>query len=358
MTITKLPLRQRGMSLVELMISITIGLIVTLAISTLFVNTNRGNKENSDVVLMQENARFAMEAIAADLRHAGFFGNVQNPADILNPTSVAMPANTDCGSTSLGAAYMLDFSNSQQLIGYSTGLSDTAFETLIAPCAIPATVTLPVADNTILAIKRTSSNGRIYNTFHTMPVDKEAGGGKEIGRIFVHSIGSTPVLDGGSNEPFTQPETQIWEYLPRYYYVTHTPVTENGNVVFKHTLYRSTFSIETEGEWLDEPLAEGIERFHVEFGVDSDDDGTPNYFSDVPSAIDFNGVVSARVHVLARTTRADPNYNDTNDYVLGSLTVTPSADTNNPDPNKARYHRQVYSTAVTIPNLRRRHTIK
>jgi type IV pilus assembly protein PilW len=356
MTLANFPMHQRGMSLVELMVSVAIGLLITLAISTLFLNTNRSNKENNDTASMQENARFAMESIASDIRHAGFFGNVQNSADI-DPNGVTMPPGTDCSSMATGTPYMLDFSNSQQLIGYSTGLSNSALTTLIAPCTIATAVTLPAADNTILAIKRVSSSSRTYDTFHTMPVSKADGGGKEAGRIFVHSTGSVARLGNGSSEPFTQPSTQIWEYMPRFYYVTHTIVTEGGRNVYKQTLYRSTYGIETEGEWLNEPLAEGIERFHMEFGVDSDDDGTPNYFSDVPADIDFNGVVSARVHVLARTTNVDINYNDTNSYILGSITVTPSTDPNNPDPNKARYHRQVYSTTVTIPNLRRRHTL-
>lgn len=337
MTITTSPLLQRGMSIVELMISVAIGLMITLAVSSLFLSTNRSNKQNNDITLMQENGRFALETIAADIRHAGFFGNVQNPADI-NPNGVSMPSGTDCGSTALGSPYMLDFSTTQKLIGYSTGLSDSELTTLIAPCTLPTDVALPSTNNTILAVKRVSSASRLYTELGSNPLGAD--------RIYVHSNGSTSGLGSGTDTPVPQNTTQIWEYMPRYYYVTNT-----------HTLYRSTFNMESAGIWLDEPLAEGIERFHIEYGIDTDNEGTPNYFSDVPANIDFNNVVSARIHILARTTRADLQYDDQNTYTLGSFAVTPATDTTNTDPNKTHYHRQVYSTTVTIPNLRRRNTI-
>lgn len=341
------------MSLIELMVSVAIGLIITLAISTLFLNTGRSNKENSATALMQENARFALETIASDLRHAGFFGNVQDP-DTIADNGVTMPANTDCGSTTAGA-YMLDFSGSK-LIGYSTALSNNELDATIAPCTMPSppsgTTRLSIAQNTLLTIKRVSSSGIAYNTFLAMATADKTG------RIYVHSNGGTASLGSGAATPIPQTTVQVWDYMPRYYYVTHTKVVENGRDIYKHTLYRSTFSLETGGVWLDEPLAEGIERFHIEFGIDSDDDGTPNYFSDVPATIDVAGIVSARIHVLARTTAVDRNYSDLNNtYKLGSLTVIPSTDATNIDPDKTQYHRQVYSTTVTIPNLRRRHTL-
>lgn len=344
MTTVTYPLQQRGMSLIELMISVTIGLIITLAISGLFLNTNRSQKENNDITIMQENARFALETLASDLRHAGFFGNVQDPANIL-PNGVTM-TGTDCHLTAamaetpsgetLPTTYMLDFRTTQQLILYRTGKSSSEVTTLIAPCTLPTSVTLPAANNTLLAIKRVSSTSRLYSAFTA-----------EAGRIYVLSNGSAANLGTNGNVPTMAPNAQVWEYMPRYYYVTRT-----------HTLYRSTFNQETAGVWLDEPLAEGIERFHIEFGVDTDSDGAPNFFSDAPASNDFNGVVSARVHVLARTSRVDPNYTDDNTYNLGPLSVTPSTDTTYyTDPDKTRYHRQVYSTTVTIPNLRRRQTI-
>lgn len=316
------PKQQQGMSLVELMISVAIGLLITLAISTLFLNTNRSNKENNDVAMMQENARFAMESIAEDLRHGGFFGNVQNPSEIV-PNAVTMPAGTDCGSTAAGAATMLNFNSGQMLVNYSAGLTADQIATQLAPCT--AAGTMASADNSLLVIKRVTTNKMLFGDPSTV---------LQGGRIYVHSNGSGALLGAGTATPLADTKTQIWEYSPRIYYITNT-----------ETLYRSIFS----ADWVDEPLAEGIEQFRVEFGIDSDTqkDGIPNYFVDASTDTNFDNVVSARVHVLARTLKADANYTDNNTYTLGALEITI------PD-NMKHYHRQVYSTTVTIPNMRLR----
>jgi len=63
--------RLRGFTLIELMISLTLGLLVLAAISTIFVNTGKTNREQTALARMQENGRFALSRISADLRMAG-----------------------------------------------------------------------------------------------------------------------------------------------------------------------------------------------------------------------------------------------------------------------------------------------
>ncbi len=61
----------RGFTLIELMISLTLGLLVLAAISTILVNTGKANREQMALARMQENGRFALSRISADLRMAG-----------------------------------------------------------------------------------------------------------------------------------------------------------------------------------------------------------------------------------------------------------------------------------------------
>jgi type IV pilus assembly protein PilW len=322
--------REAGLTLVELMISVVIGLLITLAISTLFINTNRSNTENSNIASMQENARFAMGQIAEDIRHAGFIGDVQNPAEIDKTTlAPAMPAGTDCRSTATGNPFMLDFNSSDKLIFFDRGITDAQLIADIGPCTtVNANADLPAAENTVLLVKRTSTDGVPVAT--AAPVD---------GHFYVYSSDSHAVLaqyTTGMAAPISATNTLVWEYLPRYYYITN-----------KDELYRDYF----DGVWHSEVLAEGIERFDVEFGVDTDDDGAPNYYDDNPATIVFSKVISARIYVLARTTQVEPGVNDTNNYQFGSVAYVPPA-------GKLGYHRQVYSTTVTIPNLRNRILLK
>ncbi len=61
----------RGFTLIELLISMTLGLLVLVAVSTIVVNTGRANREQSALARMQENGRYALSRLAADLRQAG-----------------------------------------------------------------------------------------------------------------------------------------------------------------------------------------------------------------------------------------------------------------------------------------------
>ncbi|HSX60400.1 MAG TPA: PilW family protein [Tahibacter sp.] len=63
--------RQRGLSLIELMVAMTLGLLVSAGIVALFMATNQSNRTQSYLARVQENGRFATGRIEADLRMAG-----------------------------------------------------------------------------------------------------------------------------------------------------------------------------------------------------------------------------------------------------------------------------------------------
>lgn len=67
--------RSRGMSLIELLVAITIGLLVVGAIVSLVVATMRTNTDNMRSVRLTQEMRGAMQLITRDLRRAGFSQN-------------------------------------------------------------------------------------------------------------------------------------------------------------------------------------------------------------------------------------------------------------------------------------------
>lgn len=66
---------QRGITLIELMIAMFIALVMTAAISALFVSQSRNLQGQQGVVETQDNARIALEVLTRDLRNTGFFVN-------------------------------------------------------------------------------------------------------------------------------------------------------------------------------------------------------------------------------------------------------------------------------------------
>jgi len=70
---------QDGLTLIELMISLVIGMVLVLFISTLFVNSKASFRLNDDNARLQEDAGYAMGLIGRNLMQAGF-GNVRTSA--------------------------------------------------------------------------------------------------------------------------------------------------------------------------------------------------------------------------------------------------------------------------------------
>ena len=66
--------RQAGVTLVELMISLTLGLILLAALLTVFSNSSAARSELERTSRQIENGRYAIQLLADDFRVAGFYG--------------------------------------------------------------------------------------------------------------------------------------------------------------------------------------------------------------------------------------------------------------------------------------------
>lgn len=63
---------QQGFTLVEIMVSLTIGLFLTAGVVQVFLTTNQTNKVQENLSRMQENARFAMHFLTEGVRQSGY----------------------------------------------------------------------------------------------------------------------------------------------------------------------------------------------------------------------------------------------------------------------------------------------
>lgn len=94
---------QRGFSLVEMMVAMLIGIIILGGIMTMYTNTRDAQRSSEDQIGLVSDARFALETIGYDLRHAGVFGGTNLPTTIEcrtgGPCPAALPAVTgDCSA--------------------------------------------------------------------------------------------------------------------------------------------------------------------------------------------------------------------------------------------------------------------
>ena len=88
------PRSQLGVTLIELMIALVIGLLATGAMLKVYVDSSRLYRFNEGLARIQENGRFATEFIRRDARVAGFWG-CNHEADPVSYTHLTLPTNRE-----------------------------------------------------------------------------------------------------------------------------------------------------------------------------------------------------------------------------------------------------------------------
>ena len=104
--------KQRGSGLIEMLVSMVIGLILVLGISLVFVSVNKIHKDRQGLSNLQNNQRLAMSFISSAIYNAGYYPN---------PLAVSPIASN------------------QALVGTESGTSDTLTIRFVAPSGTSVT---------------------------------------------------------------------------------------------------------------------------------------------------------------------------------------------------------------------------
>lgn len=324
---------QAGVSLVELMISLTLGLILLAALLTVFSNSSSARAELERTSRQIENGRYAVQLVADDLRVAGFYGEF-NVGSVPVPAVLIDPCSTNPADWSTAVPLHVQ--------GYDAGGG--------APACLPIDAK-PGSDVFVVRRVKTCVAG-------VAGCEAVTPGKPYVQASLCNSDASQYVLDvdGAVAFPLRQKDCATpaarREYMVNVYYISNS----NGSGQNVPTLTRLEL---TGAAFVPVPLVEGIEEINVEYGIDTDGDGQPDAYSADPTNYTYPGctnctagnnwanVVTAHLYVLARSVSASPGHNDTRTYRLGlnaggvPIVVGPKND---------RYRRNVYSAMVRIAN--------
>jgi type IV pilus assembly protein PilW len=324
---------QRGFTLVELMVGMALGLLVLAVATAVFVNVSGTRHDTVRVGRQIENGRYAVQLLADDLVNAGYFGE-------FDPRLVGLPGATP-DPCSIDVAKM-----KTELMVHVQGYG---------PAETKPTCITDVRPNTsVVAVRRVATcvageancdpvtAGDVY--FQSSLCNTELAAPQLADR---YSVAAAPGASGtfALTRRNCATTASLRRYVMNIYFVANNNNTGDGIPTLKRAeLANGAFTVV--------PLVEGIENLQVEYGLDTSGDGAPDVLTVDPGSYGgcaaaacyvahWANVMTARVHVLSRTTEPTPGHKDVKTFTLGPVTVAAANDS---------LKRHAYSETVRMNN--------
>lgn len=288
--------RQQGLSLVELLVAMAIGLALVSALVTIYTNGSRSNLEQERSVRQLDNSRYAMEVIGEDINMAGYYGDVVVEELTFGPVDAC--------------------ANTLATLGWSSATAPVAITGLDADEAAAATcLDSHLAGTQALVVRR-------VNTTRVQPAAAVAGTPYlQTSRCASDPVATKFVLAAATADFSLRTldcatANTVQRYITRIYYVARCNECGIDTVpTLKVAELRGAAFVSV-------PLAEGVEDVAFEFGFDTDANGSADVYQAGLSGVagadnDWSNVVAARVYLLTRTTEATPGFTSARTFNLG-----------------------------------------
>lgn len=320
---SKALIRQTGFSLIELMVSIALGLLVMSGVLAIYIDLTRSNTELAKMNRQIENGRFTIQHLQQELWHAGFWdGYVPPLPSVTPPTAIPNP----CTSFASWNAADIDNMYAIPVQGYIGGAG------LPAECA--GIVTNPQANSDVLVVRYAATcvadapgcenynAGKLYL--------QTQGCGDALHANYLASAADSPVLGTPGTVVYkkncTTPADRR-KLITSIFYVRDYSVTVGDGIP---TLMRADFGLSGGAVSIQsaQPVLEGIQSIKFEYGRDTDESGSADVYDDCSgcTATDWANVVSVNMSVLARNLESTTGHVEDKTYVLGSTVLGPFND--------------------------------
>lgn len=285
--------RQGGMTLVEVMVALAIGMVITAAMLLLFANASTQGQNIQRASVHIENGRYATEYLREDLSLAGFFGESVAPGPHPDPDQSYYVSPDPCDTSP---------------DGFFTAATDYLFPTPVRGYSAAEALDCLAnrrADTDALAIRRldvqavpaaglAAANAQPYLQSSFCSTDPVA----------------TKLIFSADKADFTlkamdcSATNTVRAYVSRVYYIADCLRCGTGGDGIP-TLKRLDL---VGGNLVITPLVEGVETLRVEYGFDTDADGNADTYLTAPGATGatshWENVMSLRLHLIVRSTTA------------------------------------------------------
>lgn len=363
--------REAGVSLVEVLVGLAIGMVLSLGLVFMLSNTSRNFKVQDDFARLQENGALALRYLADDVRTAGFYGWASSAGSLELAMRNALAITSDCGAAvnAPGAALNMET---------PMAVDNTLLPATVAaayPCIDPGNF---LAGSPVIALRGApgyrvwdrNGNDNLSDDIAAEPnfantLYVQSSPAQDPNTIIFRGGDYAALRAAGQHRSYTPAggvgcaacEGPLFEYQSHVYYIRPCsrptpPATvcaaagsDDGGrsipTLVRHELVGTAMQMT--------PLVEGIERLVLLYGADDNQDGIPDRYTGNPAGLG-ESITSVRISVLVRTTSSVAGYDDSGKtYSLGggvNFTCTPGVDCD--------FKRHVFTQTVQVRNCAQR----
>lgn len=319
------PMKQTGLSLIELMVALAIGSFLVIGAVQIYNQSRQAFVINESIARVQETAQFAMDTIEADLRMASNWGRNSRGLAVegrsvvgnVNPNGLPVPAVNCAPDWALNLALPIDGSNNAYgLACLATGGSQASSDVVTIRRASVAAVPLEAGR---LQIQTTRIQGQLF-------------------------------ADGAVPPGFIAADSATHNLVVTSYYVSPTSTLINGVPTLRRQ--RLIGGGVAGPRIVDEEVAPGIENLQIQLGVDVDEDNTVDRYVNPgdpiydPTAAGFvpgARIMTARIWMIVRGIDIEPGVQDARNYQPGDVVLGVANDA---------YRRMQVSKTILLRNAR------
>lgn len=295
----------RGVTLIELMVSLVIGLFLILGATTIYVNSRKSADVDDSIARLQETARYALSVIETDARMSNYWGLTQdgratgNKKSQSSSTGSDTPANTlapaldsDCGQD-----YAVDVENPIAASNNSFGLGSTSSSSSSTSSSSSSTSdcaakTGAVANSDSLTVRRASTDVSAIDANKLQVCTTQA---------------SMGIILGGACDG------ELHDLITTGYYVDQ----QSDGRTDVPSLRR--LRLISGPQFRDDEIVAGIEDMQIQFGVSANPTSgqAVQYVNAGDAALATGQIVAVKVWLMARAENRDGAFTDSKTYSYG-----------------------------------------
>lgn len=285
----------RGFSLLEVLVSLTLGLVlIAFLIGTLFA-TQQSNRQNQQLVQLQQHSQMLMSIFQAELPNLMFFAG-RSLADVAAASHQLAPVLGDCVSESDTGSFPISGQPYLSLYAEQVGKHNYL-----------ACLSQAKADSELLQFKRLVGS--------SMPATQ-----MRSNRVYFETSAASSRFVTSSSADLI-PDSVYWPFSHQVFYISEQKYA--GTIV--PVLMRKRLIRNAAGQTVmtTDSIMDGVERMHFEFGLDANLDGQVDYYlgtkqmQPVHWQQQKHRIINIKFYLLLRSLDEDFSYQNNQLYQMG-----------------------------------------